>query len=344
MSSRFALRRIGDSRRMIMGIATLWIALFHSSSLDFLQSETLLRLHLAGTLDFLQKIGNCGVDIFLFLSGYGLYHSLSGNSAVLPFYRRRFRRVLPTVLLVSIPVSATLGAESLGEYCRSAFLYGLFLPNCTNWRFWYCSFLLALYLLYPLIHRVLRRFDLAGALGLAALSVLLTLLLRSAAPRYFYQIEIGITRITVFVLGAWVGKRSREGASLPGWLALPAALLLLGILYWQKHLVLDAAYSFLWRYLYLPPVMLLIPLLARLDEALGEKGLHKPLSFFGDYSLEIYLLYENLYLALGGVFKASDGVGLSYALPCFVMALLLALALKRAAAMLTEGLVGKATE
>ena len=344
MSSRFALRRIGDSRRMIMGLAALWIALFHSSSLDFLQSETLLRLHLAGTLDFLQKIGNCGVDIFLFLSGYGLYHSLSRNGAVLPFYRRRFRRILPTVLLVSIPVSAMLGAENLGEYSRNAFLYGLFLPNCTNWRFWYCSFLLALYLLYPLIHRVLERFDLGGALGLAALSVLLTLLLRQFAPRYFYQIEIGTTRIPVFVLGAWVGKRSREGASLPGRLWLPAAILLFGILYWQKHLVLDAEYSFLWRYLYLPPVLLMIPLLARLDEAPHGRGLNRPLSFFGDYSLEIYLLYENLYLALGGVFKVSDGVGLSYALPCFVTALLLALALKRAAVLLTDGLVGKASE
>ena len=39
--------------------------------------------------------------------------------------------------------------------------------------------------------------------------------------------------------------------------------------------------------------------------------------------------------------KSSDGVGLSYALPCFIAALLLALALKRTAAVLTGALGGE---
>lgn len=225
MNTSLSLRRIGDSRKMIMGFAALWIAFFHSKYLVFADSRTLQLLRLAEPLDFLRSIGNCGVDFFLFLSGFGLYHSLSRDGAVRPFYRRRFRRVLPATLIVSILVTAMTGVDSLREYCARAFLYGLFLPGCRFWHFWYCSFLLVLYLLYPLMHKLLKRYDLSAALGLAAASVALTLLLRRFAPDYFYQIEIGTTRIPAFVLGAWVGKRSLRGDSLPGWTA-PAALLL----------------------------------------------------------------------------------------------------------------------
>ena len=340
MNTAFPLRRIGDSRRMIMGFATLWIALFHSKYLAFADSQTLQLLRLAEPLCFLQTIGNCGVDFFLFLSGYGLYFSMSRSSAVLPFYGRRFRRVLPATLIVSILVTSLMGADSLREYCARAFLYGLFLPGCRFWRFWYCSFLLLLYLLYPLIHRLLARFDLGAALGLAAASVALTLLLRRFAPDYFYQIEIGTTRIPIFVFGAWVGKRSLRDDRLPGWAGPAALLLALGWLCFLYHLRLPGGYEFVWRYLYLPPVLLLVLSMSRLDARVRGRCLRRALVFFGEYSLEFYLIYENLYLSMRGVFKSSDGVGLSYALPCFVTALLLALALKRAVAVLTEAMRG----
>ena len=104
MNTPLSLRRIGDSRRLIMGFATLWVAFFHSKYLAFADSQTLQLLGLAEPLAFLRTIGNCGVDFFLFLSGFGLYHSLSRDGAVLPFYGRRFRRVLPATLIVSILV------------------------------------------------------------------------------------------------------------------------------------------------------------------------------------------------------------------------------------------------
>ena len=340
MNTALSLRRIGDSRKMIMGFATLWIAFFHSKYLVFADSRTLQLLHLAEPLDFLRSIGNCGVDFFLFLSGFGLYHSLSRDGAVRPFYRRRFLRVLPATLIVSILVTAMIGADSLREYCARAFLYGLFLPGCRFWRFWYCSFLLLLYLLYPLIHRLLARFDLGAALGLAAASVALTLLLRRFAPDYFYQIEIGTTRIPIFVFGAWVGKRSLRDDRLPGWAGPAALLLALGCLCFLYHLKLPGGYKFVWRYLYLPPVLLLILSMSWLDAHVHGRGLRRVLEFFGEYSLEFYLTYESLYLSLRGFFKSSDNVGVTYALPCFVAALLLSLALKRAVAVLTKALRG----
>ena len=341
MNTPLSLRRIGDSRRLIMGFATLWVAFFHSKYLAFADSQTLQLLGLAEPLAFLRTIGNCGVDFFLFLSGFGLYHSLSRDGAVLPFYGRRFRRVLPATLIVSILVTALNGADSLRTYCADAFLYGFFLPGCRCWRFWYCSFLLLLYLLYPLIHRLLARFDLAAALGLAAASVALSLLLRRFAPDYFYQIEIGTTRIPVFVLGAWVGKRSLRGDRLPGWTGPAALLLALAWLCFLYRLRLPAGYTFVWRYLYLPLALLTVLSLSWLDAHARGRCLRRVLGFFGEYSLEIYLIYESLYLSMRGVFKSSDGVGLSYALPCFVAALLLSLALKRAVAVLTKALRGE---
>ena len=124
--------------------------------------------------------------------------------------------------------------------------------------------------------------------------------------------------------------------------ALTAALLLApGWLCFLYHLRLPGGYEFVWRYLYLPLVLLTVLSLSWLDSRVRVQWLRRALVLLGDYSLEFYLIYENLYLFLCGVFKSADTVGLSYALPCFVAALLLSLALKRAVAVLTKALRGE---
>ena len=67
-NAQFDLYALSESRPVMMGLAALWIVLFHSYRLDFFQSPLLSGLHLVGILNRLKETGNCGVDIFLFLS------------------------------------------------------------------------------------------------------------------------------------------------------------------------------------------------------------------------------------------------------------------------------------
>ena len=77
---------IGACRDEIKGAAILWVVFFHA------------QLRLGGLLYDVQKIGYGGVDMFLFLSGFGLYHSLSRDADAGRYLLRRARRLLPAYL------------------------------------------------------------------------------------------------------------------------------------------------------------------------------------------------------------------------------------------------------
>lgn len=66
------LKGITDSRSEIMGIATIGVFLAHILSV----------VSFPIVLERILTYGNCAVYIFAFLSGFGLYYSLSKSSEV----------------------------------------------------------------------------------------------------------------------------------------------------------------------------------------------------------------------------------------------------------------------
>lgn len=78
-----------DTRSMMMGIAILMVILYHAvcSNLPM------------GLLTIPATYGLIGVDIFLFLSAYGLCYSLQ-NKNLREFYGRRFMRILPAYVII----------------------------------------------------------------------------------------------------------------------------------------------------------------------------------------------------------------------------------------------------
>ena len=80
-------------RSQLMGVATVWVMLFHAYPFEF------------GVLplDAFKAVGFCGVDLFILLSGMGLSVSLQknrGRESLAAYYRRRFFRILPAYWLV----------------------------------------------------------------------------------------------------------------------------------------------------------------------------------------------------------------------------------------------------
>ena len=79
---------ISKYRGAIMGFAALWILFFHEWVTLFVNNQVGVNIE-----GYLKRIGFCGVDIFLLLSGIGLTFAIrKGN--VLTFYYRRIKRIL----------------------------------------------------------------------------------------------------------------------------------------------------------------------------------------------------------------------------------------------------------
>ena len=128
-------------RAELMGISIVLIVLFHCDILNF---------------------GDIGVDCFLFLSGLGLYRSLSKNSNKCSFYRKRFVRLLPAYLIVALPVVIIYDYNecwwkwlilAIGDFTTVSMLVRL---PC---RYWFFFVLIIFYLLAPLFYSIICKGD-----------------------------------------------------------------------------------------------------------------------------------------------------------------------------------------
>ena len=322
---KISLRCIGESRQLLMGLATIWVVLFHSYSLNFLNSEILCNLHIGGLLQHIKNTGNAGVDLFLFCSGYGLYYSLHKDTDILHFYRRRFSRIIPSIVIVFLIYYGWKGCGSFSDYLSSFFLYGFYLKGAPDVAYWFFSLLLVLYALYPVFHRIIEQYDIFGMIFITGLSVVLAMLIRKTDIEYFYRIEIALTRISVFIIGIFVGKKSECGYEIPISIVL-ASIIVVGVIY---AIIINIELP-IWviRYLYAPLVLSISLLAALWNRSVSDNAIRRFIKFIGLYSLEMYLIYEQLYLNLRWFYKASDKIDLTYTGACFITALILSVALK----------------
>ena len=83
------LANISRFRGELMGAAMLFIILFH------------VALPREDAFYGLRRMGNVGVDMFLFLSGIGLWFSWMKTPSARHFFIRRYLRIYPTWLIIA---------------------------------------------------------------------------------------------------------------------------------------------------------------------------------------------------------------------------------------------------
>ncbi len=338
----FDLHAVSLVRPHLLGLATLWVVLFHSYSLNFLASSWLGKLHLAGVLNRLKETGNCGVDVFLFLSGLGLSFSMCALRAsgaphpVRTFYARRFSRILPPVLIVSLLYYGFSGAGSLWEWLGKVFLFGSFLHVQDVIGYWYFALLILLYLCFPLMDLAHRKGGAAGIVCMILLSGILTAAVRHFFPVWFERLEIMLTRVPVFLMGMLIAPYCRGHARIPRWIPLLCLPLAAAGLFLIPRI--PAHLLFLRRYAYAVWTVTLVLSDALLFGRPGRKRapIYRSICLLGTYSMEMYLLYENLYTRNPFRFRSVDGVGAVYALTVFTAALALSVLLQTAVRELRE--------
>lgn len=273
---------LSQYRSQLMGIALLWIMLFHSYSLSFDFAP----------LDGIKAFGYLGVDVFFFLSGLGLYGSIvRSESLSFPrYFLRRCQRVLPAYWLVVGIYSLWLwlrGRISLrvAVWSMSTLHYWFNIPDSFNW---YIPALFAFYLLAPLWVKCLRRCPLRLPLTLFSFLISYGLYRLSIVLDRFYLSDF-LLRIPAFALGLFLGfciveKRPITKGHAAAWSGLALCGMGILIVCLTGKFYLHPCYFM--NACIVPACLLLAKLLSRVH----WQPAHRFLTLLGESSLEIYLL------------------------------------------------------
>ena len=150
--SKINFSSLSDYRTELMGAAMLFVMLFHVG-MD--RHSTFYALH---------RIGNVGVDIFLLLSGIGLWYAWQKKPSLKHFYWRRFVRLYPAWLIMAmlfyIPNHInTPGGGYSPDIINLVLniLFGWSFWRCDDLTFWFIPAIMALYLVAPFYLRLIRR-------------------------------------------------------------------------------------------------------------------------------------------------------------------------------------------
>lgn len=321
LEKNWDLNNISLARNTIFGIATLWIILFHSSYLNFSD------IYLVGNyVEYLRVIGNIGVDIFLFLSGVGLFFSYTKDKNVLRFYKRRVSRIFPAVLIVSIIWYGFSGTKRLSAFLCKILLLNFFKEG--DCSFWFFSLLLILYIIYPILHYFVEKKGLVGSIILIILSLVLSFLMRELIPQRFEQIEVALTRIPIFIIGILLGEKIKSHRKIPQWTFILIFISSIVLIYILKYINLPNNYRFVYRYIFFPLAIELVFLFSFLYSKFKLLFSRKIFIYLGKYSMEMYLIYEKMYIKCGKIFNVSDHFGISYTIIIFTISFLLSFFLK----------------
>lgn len=180
-------QQLSAYRTYLMGFSILWIV-FHHVGFFGLCSFTAIS-------DFVIKLGSCGVDVFLILSAFGSYNSLSKNFNICQFYKRRIIRIIPAFVIIVLGFHVKHLVDSLSLY----FWINELLCN------WYIGFIIIAYLFYPLIFLVQKRFMWMPFLIGCTIGGVGTVLLVIYNMDDIHQVPmLMIQRVPVFCLGSLI--------------------------------------------------------------------------------------------------------------------------------------------
>ena len=290
---------LSKHRSELMGLSIIWVVLFHFSPyVSFAHENIATKLFL-----MFIKIGYGGVDIFMLLSGMGIFHSLEKNLS--SYARNRMIRIVPawwTYLLLSVIFGDYVlhwRHYSAGEVIGFASFtgYWLGLPNQGNW---YVYAIVLFYFLSPVFYGLLT-----GSNHRKRTGVLLVLAALLTSFGFFQRQKLIVfSRLPIYLMGMGLScNRSEKPLTKRHWVAMTILLVTgSGLL-----LVCIREFpQFLWPYgLWWYPFLLIAPSLALMTAAVFERlegrlmRIKNLLTVFGSASLEILLVSEFFVLNYG---------------------------------------------
>ena len=287
-------------RAPLMGFAMIIVMLFH------------VPLSRSDAFYGLMRCGNNGVDMFLFLSGIGLWYSWTKPSSessfwekLRKFYFRRFLRLYPAWLIIASLYYIPQYWPNGGGYSPNLIhLIANILVGWSFWRiddltFWFVPAIMALYLIAPFYMRLIQRDRIWRWLPLV--TILWYLLVRDWPPLWksVGYVEIFWSRIPVFLLGINAGELVKAPLNPPSrgkdssLFTLHSSLFFLLSLWYcvyvegHRHGAFPPAAE---RMVYIPLAVSAMFLMCKVFRH-APSWLLRAFTFVGGISLEIYLIH-----------------------------------------------------
>ncbi len=320
---------ISKYRTQLMGFAMLWIMIYHIGiDVTFLNPIT--------------RSGYLGVDIFIFLSAYGLYHGFKKYSSIKIFYKKRILRILPTYYLVLLTISIIkclyTNSFDYERFFQDASFIGFFFPNL-KWSYflWYIPGILFLYAIFPFIYNNIKRLENVKTL----IVVFITLFIINFILTYEiftnklekFSVLLLIPRIFVFIIGLITADLESKYSqkifhNKAKWIFI--FLLSLIVIFMSKMFL--SYYQLRICMLETTPFIVGIPGIFIALIFLYEKlptVIKRIVTFSGIYSLELYCVHESLYF-LSYKLTFNTGISIYWSFTIFVcLSFLLAYILNR---------------
>lgn len=204
------LELLSKYRTKLMGIAAIGILAIHS--IDF-------GVIYPGVLRYIMHLGLYGVDMFLLLSGMGLYYSMKKNNGIKVFYMKRMKKVLVPYLIMAIPLFAIidlLSGRTLFQYISDVAMISFW----TSGRgAWFVAMMVPLYIICPFIYKLTEKskFSIWGGVICAAVITYSSFILDIFCKNEIYFFEnffFVYRRLPTFFVGWTVGILIKEHKTL----------------------------------------------------------------------------------------------------------------------------------
>lgn len=292
-------------RTELMGFSAIAILICHTTGNGIVMPQL---------LSYLLAQGQIGVDIFLFLSGMGLWYSLSKfyetNTVIdceiksqIPldkyiwlktlgccrklnvWYAKRYIRILVPYVIIQGSMTAVkciFDGESFWHWASVVSTIEFWISHRAAW---FIALLLPLYLITPWLFELLKKNGVKTLVLITVVCYLISLYPNNAESwTFFKNLQFAIIRVPAFVVGMYMAPKIKKNNSI-SWLTI--SLMLLGaivMLMLTKKPV--NSYFFL-----ITPLMLLI---CRSFTICENSLYNKVCKFYGGISLESYLLNTNI--------------------------------------------------
>ena len=294
---------ISKYRASLMGAAILMILFCH---LDVAQTHNQIKVSaMANRLHYL----TVGVEIFFFLSGFGLYYSYTRRKPkYCDFEKRRLIRILP-LYFAAAGITYLISDIFIQEMTISKFFRDLlFISYITgdSTRYWYILAIIVYYLLFPLLFRFIHKGE-KGLLKVVMFSVFwwTAVGFGSLYSPIVGQFRMSISRLPIFMFGIYCGKLSVEKKEIKTWIIAAVTVIGYLLIILQKIGKLSFIPSVIYYYpvrafFGLSIIITLISMFKFSEKHFAEisRLLIKVLNWLGGLTLECYLFHQSFMILL----------------------------------------------
>lgn len=259
--------QISENRTYLMGLAMLAVVFFHHG-----------WVIIPGFTAFFSRFGLWGVDIFLFVSGFGCVYALK-KYTVSEFWKRRAQRLLPTCLIVGILIIL------LDLYFNTERTHAPFIIRLFSLHRWYIQAIIICYVICPLLIMVISVYKFKSLIVLVAIMTILQIFLPETT---IYKWNWICQRIPVFLIGMYIAMfniRPSKSFYLLSFTFLVAAIVTRCV----------QGYGYFWPVLLSFACPFVLVLLCQTRKMAEKFHISRYIELMGLYSLEIYLIHEYLY-------------------------------------------------